>query len=52
MSQEDDTPKPDWAELARQAQYVREQNFETLRRLIEAGRVAEAHLGPTLAAGQ
>jgi hypothetical protein len=52
MSQEDETPKPDWAELARQAQYVREQNFETLRRLIEAGRVAEAHLGPTLAADQ
>ena len=52
MSEEDETPEPDWSDLARQANYVQEQAPETLRRLIEPGRAAQGHLGPTLAAAQ
>jgi len=52
MSEEDETPEPDWSELARQANYLQEQAPGTLRRLIEAGRVAQEQMGPTLAAAQ
>lgn len=52
MSEEDETPEPDWAEITRQARYVEQQAPGTLRRLIEAARVAQAHLGPTMAAGE
>jgi hypothetical protein len=52
VSEEDEAPEPDWAEITRQARYVEQQAPDTLRRLIEAARAAQANLGPTLAASQ
>jgi hypothetical protein len=52
VNEEGETPEPDWAEITRQARQVQQQAPETLRRLAQAARVAQAHLGPTLAAGQ
>jgi hypothetical protein len=52
VSEEGETPEPDWAEIIRQARYVQQHAPDTMRRLVEAARVAHAHLGPTLAAGQ
>jgi hypothetical protein len=52
VSEEGETPEPDWAEIIRQARYLQQQASETLQRLAEAARAAQTRLGPTLAAGQ
>lgn len=52
VSDEAETPEPDWAEIIEQVHHVEQQAPEALGRLIQAAGAAEAHLGPTLAAAQ